>query len=110
MELAKAERNLENLRKTAQFGLSSQKNALREALSQFNLWKLKKDEIKLKGELAQEQFTLGTISSQELKEFQLQAVQVENSCQLALHNFLTSYFSYRLSLGMNIDFDEVIGK
>ncbi|GAG72981.1 unnamed protein product, partial [marine sediment metagenome] len=58
MELEKAERNLENLRKTAQFSLSSQKNALREALSQFNLWKLKKDEIKLKGELAQEQFAL----------------------------------------------------
>jgi len=110
MELEKAERNLENLKKTAQFSLSSQKNALREALSQFNLWKLKKDEIKLKGELAQEQFALGIISSQELKEFQLQAVQVENSYQSALHELLTSYFSYKLSLGMNIDFDEVIGK
>ena len=110
MELAKAESNLENLRKTAQFGLSSERNALREALSQFNLWKLKKDEIKLKGELAQEQFTLGIISSQELKESQLQVIQLKNSYQLALHNLLTSYFSYRLSLGMNIDFDEVIGK
>ncbi len=110
MELEKAERNLENLKKTAQFSLFSEKNALREALSQFNLWKLKKDEIKLKGELAQEQFALGIISSQELKEFQLQAVQVENSYQSALHELLTSYFSYKLSLGMNIDFDEVIGK
>ena len=110
MELAKAERNLENLKKTAQFSLSSEKNALREALSQFNLWKLKKDEIKLKGELAQEQFVLGIISSQELKEFQLQVIQLKNSYQLALHNLLASYFSYRLSLGMNIDFDEVIGK
>jgi len=110
MELAKAERNLENLKKTAQFSLSSEKNALREALSQFNLWKLKKDEIELKGELAQEQFVLGIISSQELKEFQLQVIQLKNSYQLALHNLLASYFSYRLSLGMNIDFDEVIGK
>ncbi len=110
MELAKAERNLENLKKTAQFSLSSEKNALREALSQFNLWKLKEDEIKLRGDLAQEQFALGIISNQELKEFQLQVIQLKNSYQLALHNLLASYFSYRLSLGMNIDFDEVIGK
>jgi outer membrane protein TolC len=110
MELEKAEGNLKNLKKTAQFSLSSEKNVLREALSRFNLWKLKKDEIELKGDLAQEQFTLGIISSQELKEFQLQTVQVENSYQSALHNLLTSYFSYRLSLGINIDFDEVIGK
>ncbi len=110
MELAKAERSLENLKKTAQFSLSSERNALREALSQFNLWKLKKDEIELKGELAQEQFALGIISNQELKEFQLQVIQLKNSYQLALHNLLASYFSYRLSLGMNIDFDEVIGK
>lgn len=110
MELAKAERNLENLKKTTQFSLSSEKNTLREALSQFNLWKLKKDEIRLKDDLAQEQFTLGTISSQELKEFQLQKIQQENSYQSALHNLLTSYFSYRLSLGMNIDFSEVIDK
>jgi outer membrane protein TolC len=110
MELERAERNLENLKKTAQFSLSSEKNALREALSQFNLWKLKKDEIKLKGELAQEQFALGIISSQELKEFQLQVIQLKNSYQSALHGLLTSYISYRSSLGINIDFDEVIGK
>ncbi|MEE9191752.1 MAG: TolC family protein, partial [Candidatus Aerophobetes bacterium] len=110
MELAKAERNLENLKKTAQFSLSSGKNALREALSQFNLWKLKKDEIKLKGELAQEQFALGIISAQELKEFQLQEIQLENSCQSALHNLMTSYFSYGISLNMEPDLSEVIGK
>jgi len=110
MELKRAERNLENLKKTAQFSLSSKRNALREALSQFNLWKLKKKEIELKGELAQEQFALGIISSQELKEFQLQVMQSENSYQSALRNLLTSYFSYKLSLSMNIDFNEVIGK
>ena len=110
MELAKAERNLENLKKTAQFSLSSQKNALREALSQFNLWKLKKDEIKLKGELAQVQFALGVISSQELKEFQLQAVQVENSYQSSLYNLFTSYISYGISLNMKPNLSEVIGK
>ncbi|GAH63558.1 unnamed protein product, partial [marine sediment metagenome] len=45
-----------------------------------------------------------------LKEFQLQKIQQENSYQSVLYNLLTSYFSYQLSLGMNIDFDEVIGK
>jgi len=110
ISLEKAEGDFKNLKKTAQFSLSSERNALRETLSQFNLWKLKKDEIELRGELAQEQFALGIISSQELKEFQLQAVQLENSYQSALHNLLISYFSYRISLGMNIDFDEVIGK
>lgn len=110
ISLEKAERDFENLKKTAQFSLSYEKNALKEALSQFNLWKLKKEEIKLRGELAQEQFTLGTISSQELKEFQLQKIQLENSYQSVLYNLLTSYFSYQLSLGINIDFDEVIGK
>ncbi len=68
----------------------------KEALSQFNLWKLKKDEIKLREELAQEQFGLGTISSQALKEFQLQTIQQENS--------------YQSSLDINIDLSEVTGK
>ena len=90
--------------------LLSKRNTLKEALSQFSLWKMRKNEAKLKGELAQERFILGTISSQELKEFQLQKIQLENSCQSVLHNLLTSYFSYKLSLGMNIDFGEVIGK
>jgi len=110
MELERAERNLENLKKTTKFNLSSQKNALREALSQFNLLKLKKDEIKLKGELTKEQFARGIISDYQLREFQLQEIQLENSYQLALNSLLTSYFSYRLSLGMSIDIDEVIGK
>ena len=110
ISLEKAERDFENLRETVRFNLISKRNTLEEALSQFNLWKMRKDEIELKGELAQEQFALGTISSQELKEFQLQVIQLENSYQSALHSLLTSYFSYRLSLGMNIDFDEVIGK
>lgn len=110
VSLEKAERDFENFKETVRFNLLSKRNTLREALSQFNLWKLKKDEIKLRGELAQEQFTLGTISSQALKEFQLQEIQQENSYQSVLYNLLTSYFSYRLSLGINIDFDEVIGK
>ncbi len=110
MELERAERNLENLEKTVRFSLLSERNALKEALSQLNLWKLRKDEIGLRGELAQERFTLGTISNQELKEFQLQEIQLENSCQSALHELLTSYFSYQLSLGMNIDLSEVTGK
>ena len=83
---------------------------MEQALSQFSLWKMRKDKIKLEDELAQERFTLGTISSQTLKELQLQEIQQENSYQSALHNLLTSYFSYQSSLGINIDFDEVIGK
>jgi len=110
ISLVKAERDFENLKETVRFNLLSKRNTLKEALSQFSLWKMRKDEAKLRGELAQEQFTLGIISSQELKEFQLQKIQLENSYQSALHNLLTSYFSYRLSLGMNIDFGEVIDK
>ena len=110
ISLVKAERDFENLKETVRFNLLSKRNILKEALSQFSLWKMRKDEAKLRGELAQEQFALGIISSQELKEFQLQEIQLENSCQLALHNLLTSYFSYKLSLGMNIDFGEVIDK
>ena len=110
ISLEKAERDFENLKETVRFNLLAGRNTLKEALSQFSLWKMRKNEAKLKSELAQEQFTLGTISSQELKEFQLQKIQLENSYQSALHNLLTSYFSYRLSLGINIDFDEVIGK
>ena len=110
MDLEKAERNFKSVRKTVLFSLSSGRDALREALSQFDLWKLKKDEVELKGELIQEQFALGIINSQEVKEFQLQTVQVENSCQSALDNLLISYFSYKLSLGMNMDFGEVMGK
>jgi len=110
MDLKRAERNFENLKETVRLNLSSQKNALREALSQLNLWKLKKDEIELRGELAQEQFTLGILSSQELKEFCLQKMQVKNNYQSALHNLLSSYLSYRMSLEMKLDLNEVIGK
>jgi len=110
VSLKKAERDFENLKETVRFNLLAKRNSLKEALSRFNLWKMRKDEIKLRGELAQEQFSLGTISSQALKEFQLQEIQLENSYQSVLYNLLTSYFSYQLSLGMNIDFDEVIGK
>lgn len=110
ISLEKAEKDFENLKETVRFNLLSKRNTLNEALSQFNLWKMRKDETKLRGELAQEQFTLGTISSQELKEFQLQKIQLENSHQSVLHDLLTSYFSYQLSLGMDVDFDEVIGK
>jgi len=110
ISLEKAERDFENLKETVRFNLLAKRNTLKQALSQFGLWKMKKEKIKLEDELAQEQFTLGTISSQELKEFQLQKIQLENSYQSALHELLTSYFSYKLSLGINIDFDEVIGK
>ncbi len=110
VSLKKAERDFESLKKTVRFNLLAERNSLKEALSQFNLWKLKKDEIKLREELAQEQFGLGTISSQALKEFQLQTIQQENSYQSLLHNLLISYFSYQLSLDINIDLSEVIGK
>lgn len=72
ISLEKAKRDFENLKETVRFSLRSEGNALGEALSQFNLWQLRKDEIKLRVESAQEQFTLGIISSQGLKEFQLQ--------------------------------------
>jgi len=110
IDLEKAERNFEDLKENTQFNLSSQRDALKEFLSQLNLLKLRREQARLRGQLAEEQFTLGVLSSREIKEFQLQQVELENSCQLALHNLLTSYFSYRLSLGMNIDFNEVIGK
>ncbi len=110
ISLERAEKDFENLKETVRFNLLAKRNTLKEALSQFSLWKMRKNETKLRGELAQEQFTLGTISSQELKEFQLQKIQLENSYQSVLCNLLTSYFSYQLSLGMDIDFDEVIGK
>lgn len=109
-DLEKARRNLESLKKTIQFNLSSKRNALKEALSRLNLWKLKKDEIKLRARLSQEQFTRGILSSQEFREFQLQEIQLENNYQSALHNLLASYLSYRMSLNMKLDIDEVIGK
>ena len=96
ISLKKAERDFEDLKETVRFNLLAKRNSLKEALSQFNLRKLKKEEIELRDELAQEQFSLGTISSQALKEIQLQKIQQENS--------------YQSSLGINIDFDEVIGK
>ncbi len=110
IDMEKAERNFENLKEDVQFNLYSQRDALKEFLSQLNLLKLRREQARLRGQLAKEQFALGIISSREIKEFQLQKIQQENSYQSALHELLTSYFSYQLSLGMNIDFDEVISK
>lgn len=110
IDLEKAERNFENLKEDVQFNLYSQRDALKEFLSQLNLLKLRREQARLRGQLAKEQFALGVISNQQLKEFQLQQMELENSYQLALCSLLTSYLSYGTSLQMELDIGEIVGK
>lgn len=110
IDLEKAERNFENLKEDVQFNLYSQRDALKEFLSQLNLLKLRRERARLRSQLAKEQFALGIISSRQLKEFQLQQMELENSHQSALCSLLTSYLSYGTSLQMELDIGEIVGK
>lgn len=110
MELERARGNFRNLKETIRFDLFYQRETLRGWLSSLNLWKLKQDEIKLSSQLAEEQFALGVIGSQQLREVRLQEIEMENNFQSALHNLLTSYISYGTLLEIELDINEVIGK
>lgn len=108
IDLEKAERNFEDIKENIQFELSSKRDALKESLSQLNLWELREEEMELKYQLAEERFALGILSSSEFEEFQLQEMELKNSYQSALCNLLDSYFSYGTSLQMELDIGELV--
>ena len=109
-QLEIARRNLENAKRSVQLAILSKRNALREALSQLRLLELKREEMRFQEKLKEEQFRLKLISSDQLRDFQIERMSSENDYRAALHELLICYLSYRQALGMDLEIDEVISK
>jgi len=83
---------------------------LREAVSQLRLLELKREEMRFQEKLKEEQFRLKLISSDQLRDFQIERMSSENDYRAALHELLICYLSYRQALGMDLEIDEVISR
>lgn len=108
--LKEAKRELEEAKDSVQITIYSKKNELKKAISQLELFDLKREKEELELKLKNKQFISGIISKEELRDFQIDREEFENSYQTTLHDLLISYISYRKSLGIELNIDEVILK
>jgi len=108
--LKEAKRELEETKDSVETNIYSKKNELKKAISQLELLDLKREKEELELKLKNRQFISGIISKEELRDFQIEEKEIENSYQQALHNLLISYLSYRESLGIELNINEVILK
>jgi len=108
--LKDAQRELGEVIKLREESIISKRNALRDALNEIEIYKLKQKKIEIEEKLINEQFDLGIKTREELENFKITKMEFQRDYGRAVHNLLISYLQYRKILGLELNIDEVIAK
>jgi len=108
--LKDTQRELGEVIKSREESIIFSRNALRDALNEVEIYKLKQKKIEIEEELINEQFNLGMKTREELENFKISRMEFEGNYRRAIHSLLISYLQYRKILGLELDINEVIAK
>lgn len=108
--LKDAQRELGEVIKSREESIIFSRNALRDALNEVEIYKLKQKRTEIEERLINEQFNLGMKTREQLENFKISRMEFEGNYRGAIHNLLISYLQYRKILGLELNIDEVIAK